>query len=486
MTCDLLRGLPLFGCTHLVWVRLVPMSCHALPCSSMSTCNMSTVAGTVAWMAPEMIRGKGITEKCDVYSYGVIVWELLTQEVPFAGCHMHNVMWLVGAQGMRPPVPEGTPAPLQDLLVLCWDNDPKKRPAFSKVMERLQAMRVQDDQLAVQLAEFHERSAYWQQEINIELEKYKLMQEKQMDIVDKEADLARRELLVAEREKALYRHLDSLQLAKGMSSGPAESSYPSLSQSARATSAEKHPSKWSESEVHNWISTLPEKDIRKYAEIFTQNNINGQRLVKLTDAKLESGLKISSFGHRECLLEAIKGLENATAFPTLGSAVNRARGCPADPAGISNGGRSFSNPRSSFGITPNGVAMAGFEVTVYVWAKWLEDEQGWEIRVVPDVHSEQAVDTTTIIGSVTYTYWLGDNAGNTESNCSEASPHNCLITNEENKKTTIALTIVYSRSYKRKTSKVNFKLEAEIPREASTPVTSVTCRLQPKQGKMRK
>jgi serine/threonine protein kinase len=58
-----------------------------------SSMDLSTFAGTVAWMAPEMIHRKGaVTAKVDVYSYGVILWELLTQEVPFQGCNQANVM----------------------------------------------------------------------------------------------------------------------------------------------------------------------------------------------------------------------------------------------------------------------------------------------------------------------------------------------------------------------------------------------------------
>ena len=90
--------------------------------------NLSTFAGTVAWMAPEMIQRTGqITEKVDVYSYGVILWELVTQEVPFAGCNQLQVMWLVASQHKRPPVPEETPAPLKDLLAKCWCQDPTER-----------------------------------------------------------------------------------------------------------------------------------------------------------------------------------------------------------------------------------------------------------------------------------------------------------------------------------------------------------------------
>ena len=51
-----------------------------------------TFAGTVAWMAPEMLRHEPCSEKVDVWSYGVLLWEMLTQEKPY------NVrLWEIGA-----------------------------------------------------------------------------------------------------------------------------------------------------------------------------------------------------------------------------------------------------------------------------------------------------------------------------------------------------------------------------------------------------
>ena len=42
-----------------------------------------TFVGTVAWMAPEVIRHEPYSEKVDIWSYGVVIWELLTQERPY-------------------------------------------------------------------------------------------------------------------------------------------------------------------------------------------------------------------------------------------------------------------------------------------------------------------------------------------------------------------------------------------------------------------
>lgn len=44
-----------------------------------------TFAGTVAWMAPEAIQELACSEKVDIWSFGVVLWELLTCEVPYDG-----------------------------------------------------------------------------------------------------------------------------------------------------------------------------------------------------------------------------------------------------------------------------------------------------------------------------------------------------------------------------------------------------------------
>jgi serine/threonine protein kinase len=44
---------------------------------------MTGVVGTLAWMAPEVLANQRYTERADVYSYGIVLWELLTRQCPF-------------------------------------------------------------------------------------------------------------------------------------------------------------------------------------------------------------------------------------------------------------------------------------------------------------------------------------------------------------------------------------------------------------------
>lgn len=61
--------------------------------------------GTVAWSAPEMLRGEDIREAADVYSYGVILWELATGDLPWAGLTTMQVMSMVAVLNRALPIP---------------------------------------------------------------------------------------------------------------------------------------------------------------------------------------------------------------------------------------------------------------------------------------------------------------------------------------------------------------------------------------------
>ena len=64
---------------------------------------MSVDRGTINYSAPEVLRGESdYTAACDVYSYGLVLCEMLTNRVPFRGLHEFAIMHRVGVQGERP------------------------------------------------------------------------------------------------------------------------------------------------------------------------------------------------------------------------------------------------------------------------------------------------------------------------------------------------------------------------------------------------
>eukprot|EP00742_Colponemidia_sp_Colp-10_P009081 GILJ01009877.1.p1 GENE.GILJ01009877.1~~GILJ01009877.1.p1 ORF type:complete len:582 (-),score=74.99 GILJ01009877.1:226-1971(-) len=92
--------------------------------------------GTPHWMAPEVLRGGEYSEAADVYSYGMILWEMLTQQVPYVNLSAVQIVGSVGYGKKRPSLPE-CPEGIRRLLTKCWDEDSTKRPSFSEVVARL-------------------------------------------------------------------------------------------------------------------------------------------------------------------------------------------------------------------------------------------------------------------------------------------------------------------------------------------------------------
>lgn len=94
----------------------------------------SKAVGTAFAMAPEQYRDEKITEAVDVYAYGIFLWELLTRKMPYEGRDGKQILYAVSMKGERPPIPDGTPEPLENLITRCWANDADDRPTFPEIV----------------------------------------------------------------------------------------------------------------------------------------------------------------------------------------------------------------------------------------------------------------------------------------------------------------------------------------------------------------
>ncbi|XP_033125782.1 mitogen-activated protein kinase kinase kinase 20-like [Anneissia japonica] len=95
--------------------------------------------GSSPWMAPEMIRDKLASKKSDVYSLGIVIWELLTGEIPYGQAdNQYQIMYLVAEKGERPLIPEDCPQLLRRLILSCWLEDRDSRPTPQLILERIQ------------------------------------------------------------------------------------------------------------------------------------------------------------------------------------------------------------------------------------------------------------------------------------------------------------------------------------------------------------
>jgi serine/threonine protein kinase len=96
--------------------------------------------GTPQWTAPEVHVSGNYGVKSDVYSYGVLLWEIWHKMIPFGNLNQSQIILGVVTQNMRPPVAKSCPKEMAQLMVRCWQTDPNKRPTLVDVIKELDNM----------------------------------------------------------------------------------------------------------------------------------------------------------------------------------------------------------------------------------------------------------------------------------------------------------------------------------------------------------
>jgi serine/threonine protein kinase len=99
------------------------------------------MAGTPAYMAPELLKGSPFSRKVDTYAFGVVLWEIIMRAVPFHGWEAAEVRDFV-LRGDRLDLPRsGCHKACIQLIERCWAADQGVRPEFSKIAKALARIR---------------------------------------------------------------------------------------------------------------------------------------------------------------------------------------------------------------------------------------------------------------------------------------------------------------------------------------------------------
>jgi len=85
------------------------------------------VVGTPLYMSPSQLKGEAVNATADVFSLGVVTYEMLSGHVPFEGKTLEEMFFAVLSKGPK-PLPAHIPFPLANLVLRCLDKDPDKRP----------------------------------------------------------------------------------------------------------------------------------------------------------------------------------------------------------------------------------------------------------------------------------------------------------------------------------------------------------------------
>ncbi|CAH1454630.1 unnamed protein product [Lactuca virosa] len=93
--------------------------------------------GTPQWMAPEILRNDQADEKSDVYSYGVVLWEITTEKTPWDDLNPMQVIGAVGFMNRRLEIPKDVDPLWASLIQSCWCSEPQSRPTFQEILDKL-------------------------------------------------------------------------------------------------------------------------------------------------------------------------------------------------------------------------------------------------------------------------------------------------------------------------------------------------------------
>jgi mitogen-activated protein kinase kinase kinase 13 len=107
-------------------------------CTCLARTTTVSVVGSIRWMPPEVLMARHASSSSDLYSFGMLLWEMLTAMLPFHEMESEfQIMWAVCESHKRPKLPEKCPGELAGLIERCWQHESRGRPHIKEVLNVL-------------------------------------------------------------------------------------------------------------------------------------------------------------------------------------------------------------------------------------------------------------------------------------------------------------------------------------------------------------
>ncbi|KAG9300960.1 hypothetical protein G9A89_005018 [Geosiphon pyriformis] len=103
------------------------------PANHVNQSQHSGTFGVLPYVAPEVFRGGEYTKAADIYSFGILMWEITSAQKPFMEFPHDTHLAFEICDGKRPIIVEGTPPCYVSLMERCWDSNPKERPTAKQI-----------------------------------------------------------------------------------------------------------------------------------------------------------------------------------------------------------------------------------------------------------------------------------------------------------------------------------------------------------------
>lgn len=102
-----------------------------------------SVVGTPQWMSPEVLENSPIDEKSDIYSYGMVLYEIVTNSLPFSTLNLIQIITEVLFKKNRPIIPDDCDICFRELMTACWNATPSLRPSALQILHHLDQFKLE-------------------------------------------------------------------------------------------------------------------------------------------------------------------------------------------------------------------------------------------------------------------------------------------------------------------------------------------------------